>query len=756
MSEMDEANSLRRVANEFAKRFANWSITLPLDDIARRRAGQIRDHGWSIRYIFGSDERGEYLEYYAIHRMTNDRRLRIYASGEVESQPAIEEAFFYRSEIPGDEDRAKQAYLEHNQAVAEELKSLGLYPEDDINTFLRTRTDEELEELERPRLKFRGEVFGWDESLLGRSDSCVAGQPRFVHGHLERRYVDALDYFQHRIDGHVVSAETVQRAVDEEMYPSWDDEEALYWPHEADRVRAYRALQSRYRDQVLRVGPGLHPIQPEGGELVGSELPDDSARLGLNFLHSEIATYAWERADELKRRKATPVLPRLERSMLASMPLCFNLFGHLRLHKWIVAHVLSEVVGIDIDKVIGIEVEVAPRPKTNYLDDNTAFDAFVEYRRQENRGLLAIETKYSEPFSAVKRDKKSLERLRSKRTYREYSTTKYGFKPGAFEAISETEANQLWRNTMLALAVKENGLDGRPPFDEAYVVVASCGVDETATRVVERVRNSHNDGENLIRHVTFEELTAACLRFAETECWAKEFRRRYLDVSVVLDSPSFDSLSLPKQLREPLPKPETPPIMSELEELFEEAGLVPPPIPHSLSPRLRRIDKWAYGTRDVEPMRMYSFEYPHEALLGNVGNYVAFCHAGHGVNSYAINYHVVFGPLAVFLQVGWGGVYMNAKEQAAKIEGWFDLCGELIYLVEQRGPVRDIAWPRLIVIQSDFRNANVVGWLEKVLIPEEADTWLAQHQRDGGLALDIAIEKLLDEDAPSSVADRRG
>lgn len=734
--EVGAGDSLQGIAGEFAKHFAHWNIRLPPDDLAQARAGLIRDQGWSIRYIFGSNDRGDYVEYYATHRMTNDRRVRIYTSGEVESLPAIQEGYFFKSEIPGDEERARRAYHEHNEAVAEDLKSLGLYPEGDINAYLRTHTEESLQ---RALLTFRGEVFGWDDSLMGRSDSCVAGSPRFVQGHLERRYVDSLDCFQHLIEGQAVAPGTVRRLLPTEgpPEPAWDST-AIYWPTtESDRLRAYRALQSRYRDEVLCVSPGLHGVRPGSGLLVGSELPEDAAREGLNFLHSEIATYAWERAEVLKRRGATLGFGRLERSMLSSMPLCFNLFGHLRLHRRIAALVLSEVLGIEIDEVTSIEVEVAPRPKEKYLDDGTAFDAFVEYRRGDDRGFLAIETKYTEPFGTQRPDKRP--------AYRRYTSSDYGFPDGAFEKLSRSPANQLWRNTMLALAVKENGLDGGPPYDEMYVVVSSCRADSGAERVVDLMQGLVERGRDLVRHVTFEDLTAECLRFSETECWAKEFRRRYLDVSVVLESPLFRGLRLPKELGNQLLGPETPPVVGEVDELFESAGLTPPPIPDSLKSKLRRIDEWAYATRDIDPMKMYMFEYPREVLTSDVGSYVSFCHAGHGVNSYSINFHLIYGPVAVFMQVGWGGVYMDAKKQAETIENWFDHCGELIYRVEQRGSVRENAWPRLVVAQSDFRRINVVGWLDGLVDEKMVEAWLAEHQREDRPALAVAIEELLGE-----------
>jgi len=122
----------------FADYFANWGIRLPEGAVDQQEAGILRKAGWTIRYIFGSDARGSYLEFYASHRMTNDRRLRLYASGESQGLDAIQDMYGWKPEVPGDQEREKKRYREHNVRVAEELEALGLYPTGDINAYLRT------------------------------------------------------------------------------------------------------------------------------------------------------------------------------------------------------------------------------------------------------------------------------------------------------------------------------------------------------------------------------------------------------------------------------------------------------------------------------------------------------------------------------------------------------------------------------------------------------------------------------------------
>ena len=114
----------------FADYFANWNISLPEGAVDSQKPGVLREAGWTIRFIFGTDARGPYLEFYATHRMTNDRRLRLYASGQSQGLDAIQDLYRWKPEVPGDQERAKKRYREHNARVAE---ALGLYPTGDVN-----------------------------------------------------------------------------------------------------------------------------------------------------------------------------------------------------------------------------------------------------------------------------------------------------------------------------------------------------------------------------------------------------------------------------------------------------------------------------------------------------------------------------------------------------------------------------------------------------------------------------------------------
>jgi len=180
---------------------------------------------------------------------------------------------------------------------------------------------------------------------------------------------------------------------------------------------------------------------------------------------------------------------------------------------------------------------------------------------------------------------------------------------------------------------------------------------------------------------------------------------------------------------------------SEARELFESAGLLLPHVPGPLLPTFHRIDQWLYGSRDIDFWDMYSFwKYPLEALLGDAPEYVAIGHVGHGVNSYAITYQLVCGPVACFVQSAWGGIYMDSKVATAATRDALRKCSQLASLIED---VAD-SGRRLLVMDGDFNEIRLCEWL-----PTSWDTsrtkdvmgreWLEQHRESSSEPLSTAI-----------------
>ena len=107
----------------FAETFEPWDIRLPSDATALKLPGRIAQAGWHIRYVFGED----YLDYYAEHRMTNPRHVRVHSDGRGESLEAPKDMYV----VPGGADeaasqQAKEDFHAYNRRVYSELRSKGL------------------------------------------------------------------------------------------------------------------------------------------------------------------------------------------------------------------------------------------------------------------------------------------------------------------------------------------------------------------------------------------------------------------------------------------------------------------------------------------------------------------------------------------------------------------------------------------------------------------------------------------------------
>jgi hypothetical protein len=120
------SGALGKIKLLFAEEFAMSDICLAEDDVVDRRRGKIDKGGWEISYLFGSDEKGEYLDYYASHRMTNDRHVRIYADGRREDLAALQD-FRRASQDPEEDERLQEEFYAENRRVLDMLKEKALW-----------------------------------------------------------------------------------------------------------------------------------------------------------------------------------------------------------------------------------------------------------------------------------------------------------------------------------------------------------------------------------------------------------------------------------------------------------------------------------------------------------------------------------------------------------------------------------------------------------------------------------------------------
>jgi transcription elongation factor Elf1 len=186
--------------------------------------------------------------------------------------------------------------------------------------------------------------------------------------------------------------------------------------------------------------------------------------------------------------------------------------------------------------------------------------------------------------------------------------------------------------------------------------------------------------------------------------------------------------------------------IADMEAVFAHYDLPTWPIPESFRPALRKPDDWLWTTREIDPMEMYFFRrYLAEATDPSNVDYLAISHAGHGVNSYALSYHLVTGPLGLFAQVLWGGVYADDDRARQRLRRQADLMRRLIPLAEAAATGWD-GRRRLIVAESAFRRVAICTWVDLEPpheIPGDVDrdealwsirTQLGRHQVEDPLA----------------------
>ncbi len=141
---MDVREQIRQRFNRY---FGRWEIELPLEALVPGKVWFIVQRGWTIWTRFEADtEEGQtHLDYYAMHRMTNDQHVRVHADGEEEYLPAMESGYSHSQDATAKERKeARDKYLAYNHEVETLLQEKGFLMTDQahgsaiLNRYLQT------------------------------------------------------------------------------------------------------------------------------------------------------------------------------------------------------------------------------------------------------------------------------------------------------------------------------------------------------------------------------------------------------------------------------------------------------------------------------------------------------------------------------------------------------------------------------------------------------------------------------------------
>jgi len=205
--------------------------------------------------------------------------------------------------------------------------------------------------------------------------------------------------------------------------------------------RRARIHQGWWRMNVLMEKPGPHPREKDEN-VCNTILGGQTSK--KNFL-TENTMKAVEQTLS-SRKPSDPGMvdkDRLYNNLLSSQPLCFNFFGELMMDTEFGLKILQNWWP-DITLLRKVIFEYAPDER--YTNDNSAFDVAFEVEAGDRIGLIGLECKYTDSFSASKYAKQEYKEIFSKATsfrasYKEFITSRY---------------NQLFRNQQLAEALLQN------------------------------------------------------------------------------------------------------------------------------------------------------------------------------------------------------------------------------------------------------------------------------------------------------------
>lgn len=285
-------------------------------------------------------------------------------------------------------------------------------------------------------------------------------------------------------------------------------------------ARRMRFHQSWYRATVLKVPCGTGPT-PRSKTKYGNMLTAEDAARGPNFLTPAIFA-----AVQARLAEAEGLIEefRLMRNMLSSQPLCFNLFGHLGLDLDLATRLMDALFPGEVKRVTRVVVEHAPVPRAEYLNDHTAFDAFIEYVTvDDNLAFLGIETKLTEPFSP-----------------RSYDTAEYRrwmngpsspWRDGSIKHLLEIRHNQLWRDHLLAVATLDHPAS---PYSRGRLMLLRHPGDKSCADAARTYQGLLRPGDSTFVDMPLTRLMdhVAALDLDEGHArWLDALRLRYLDLA---------------------------------------------------------------------------------------------------------------------------------------------------------------------------------------------------------------------------------
>jgi len=343
----------------------------------------------------------------------------------------------------------------------------------------------------------------------------------------------------HRMDGTASECAITRETVDRELKDVIEAGRCSGdCPFKA-RARFYQAVFAK-----LVLGLGLESGEVNSKSRFGNILERESAENYGNFFHGF--------ADVIK--KETELLkynPNLRANTLRSEHIPLNVFVPMGMDtesRAFAGMVFNDVLGSDrISEVTGIQIEKKPKPKGEFLNDNTGFDAYVEYLNHDGgRCGIGIEVKYTEGAYSIGK-KESREVTEPDSPYMRVSSASGNYLDGRTETLAGDEARQLWRNHLLgASMVLSDGPEHLEEFTSVHLYpernlhFSHVGEDGTAEGAIHEYMGTLSPkGLGSFVPVTFEKFFELLSKHYPSEKfgeWINYLCDRYIPSEILSDS----------------------------------------------------------------------------------------------------------------------------------------------------------------------------------------------------------------------------
>jgi hypothetical protein len=221
--------------------------------------------------------------------------------------------------------------------------------------------------------------------------------------------------------------------------------------------------------------------------------------------------------------QSTPVFDteRFIANLLSSQPLCFNLFCELISRLKIATKIFIGLFPeLNIDEITKIEFEYSPgRRDKRFTNDNTAFDVFIEYLKNQEKHFLGIEVKYTETL------KEDTAYLRD--NYKKLIITSKMFKnESAYESLINSQLGQIWRDHLLAISLikkyNEFGI-----YKDGYFVVLYPKEHTEWKYLIKSYKEQYLNNTHNVLEIYLEDIIKEIKNNIKEE-WTNELSERYI------------------------------------------------------------------------------------------------------------------------------------------------------------------------------------------------------------------------------------